>query len=452
MTAAAFAKLCLLCFFAFFCFGALAACGGDAPDAPVGGLTSLAPGTADDLPSANRLLRGLRASDGCDAPPVLFFYGEKDYGERFEGLYHCAPDGLKDGAIALSDRNTADEVALFLPRDEKGKEQLMKQLRDHLQEEISVYESYSPTDVSHLKNALLYTEKDFVILIVSGDSERIRRTLTGFLNDPSGLPTEKSDDLSSGKPDGPSDGSSGSLSSGSLSSGKTDDSSDPLPSEPSGNDTPVPPAPAGVYAYPNDLPENGEKSVDYLADALFIGDSRMEDLLTYLRPKNAGAYAYSALSVSAVFTKNLVKKADGSSCTIAEELRRTKPSFSKCYLSFGLNEIGWPYLTKFSAEYEKVISLVRELNPDCTVYLMNIYPVTAAHSAAQELENNENIRRFNDCIAALAEKTGTGHLNLAAAVCDETGALPEGVAGDGVHGNVQLCRKILSYMLTHTVR
>lgn len=104
----------------------------------------------------------------------------------------------------------------------------MKQLRDHIQEEISVYESYSPTDVSHLKNALLYTEKNFVILIVSGDSERIRQTLTGFLNDPSGLPTEKPDDLSSGKPDGPSDGSSDD-----LSSGKTDDPSNPLPSEPS---------------------------------------------------------------------------------------------------------------------------------------------------------------------------------------------------------------------------
>lgn len=305
-------KLCLLCFFALFCFGALAACGGDAPDAPVGGLTSLSPGTAEELPSAGRLLRGLRASDGCDAPPGPFFYGEKDYDERFEGLYHCAPDSLKDGAIALSDGNTADEVALFLPRDEKGKEQLMKQLRDHIQEEISVYESYSPTDVSHLKNALLYTEKNFVILIVSGDSERIRQTLTGFLNDPSGLPTEKPDRSILGEADGPSDGSSDD-----LSSGKTDDPSDPLPSEPSGDDTPDPPAPAGVYAYPNDLPENGEKSVDYLADALFIGDSRMEDLLTYLRPKNAGAYAYSALSVSAVFTKNLVKKADGSSCTIA---------------------------------------------------------------------------------------------------------------------------------------
>lgn len=417
-------KLCLLCFFALFCFGALAACGGDAPDAPVGGLTSLSPGTAEELPSAGRLLRGLRASDGCDAPPVLFFYGEKDYDERFEGLYHCAPDSLKDGAIALSDGNTADEVALFLPRDEKGKEQLMKQLRDHIQEEISVYESYSPTDVSHLKNALLYTEKNFVILIVSGDSERIRQTLTGFLNES----LRSSDREARRSILGEARRSVRRLFRRSF-LGKTDDPSDPLPSEPSGDDTPDPPAPAGVYAYPNDLPENGEKSVDYLADALFIGDSRMEDLLTYLRPKNAGAYAYSALSVSAVFTKNLVKKADGSSCTIAEELRRTKPSFGKCYLSFGLNEIGWPYLTKFSAEYEKVISLVRELNPDCTVYIMNIYPVTAAHSAEQELENNENIRRFNDCIAALAEKTGAGHLNLAAAVCDETGRSAGGRRG-----------------------
>ncbi len=235
-------------------------------------------------------------------------------------------------------------------------------------------------------------------------------------------------------------------------------SPDPLPapspdSQPSPDPSPAPepgPVTSGAPTYPSETPPGPARDESYFADALFLGDSRLRGLLDETGIAVAADYAYVAVSVSSVFTKNLV-----GGRTIADDLRARRPAFAKAYLCFGLNELGWPYQSEFASAYAKVIALLRELNPDAVIYLLNIYPVTAAHSQEQAarglFETNENIRVFNETIAQLALDNRCHLLNAAAAVCDESGALPEGMSPDGVHASAALCRTLLRYLMEHTI-
>ena len=202
------------------------------------------------------------------------------------------------------------------------------------------------------------------------------------------------------------------------------------------------------YAYDCDLPENQPVSDDYFSDAVFIGSSRLDGILAYGgEPACAGRFAYTSLNVSSVFTRNVVDSEDGTK-TIAEALKNV--SFSKCYIEFGINEVGWPYPSVFEKDYKKLIDYIRELNPECTIYILNLYPVTPSHSAKDEYETNRNVKIFNDIIASVVRDKGVYQVNLAAAVCDENCELPEEDSYDGVHANVKTSVRLMDYIKSHT--
>ena len=154
-----------------------------------------------------------------------------------------------------------------------------------------------------------------------------------------------------------------------------------------------------------------------------------------------------------MFSRNVVKSKNGST-TIANAIKGKK--FAKCYLEFGVNEMGWPHLEIFAREYKKIITYVRQQSPGIEVYLLNLYPVTASHSAKQAAkkgdETNANIKKMNDLLAKIAKENGVYLVNLAAAVCNQNGVLPEGCSTDGVHANVATSRSLMQYIKTHTHR
>ncbi len=600
----------------------LVSCGKKSPGEPSPDISP--PARAEDV------VRAVAAREE-GAPGVVFALGEESFAERFEAMFHLSSELLADGAIALASGNVADQIALLRPADDTARASLRDAFSVHLQEEISVYEGYSPQDVASLERAEVFEEEGFLALIVSPGARDLRAAVEGYLRDPASLPEvndSRDSSLAAQLPDASSEVSSATASevssdaasevssnassevssatasevSSDAASGVSSDAAsgglpaqdsgasslafdpaeeqprtgtiagapapedycsdiaypyippEPAPSPdpiepdyiepepqpspspdyiepepspdytqpepspspdyiepaPSPEPTPTPdytepepvpepqpdyiepepePSPApqpepspdyiepapepqpspspdvvepapepqpapGVAVFPNDLPESEDRGDGYFADALFLGDSRIEDFLSYTHLPVAANYAYVSLSVSAVFTRNLTMRADGAVRTIADDLRQRRPAFTKAYLCFGLNEVGWPNLDRFIETYEQVIALVREVNPGAIVYILNIYPVSASlsdrHLAEGLAENNLAIASLNARIAEMAARTGARHINLAAAFCDETGALPEGCATDGVHGDPTFCRRMLAFLRTHT--
>ena len=185
---------------------------------------------------------------------------------------------------------------------------------------------------------------------------------------------------------------------------------------------------------------------DY-SDAAFIGDSRTETLKTYGLLKGADYYTYKGLKVDTVFTEPCID-VDGSKMTVMDAIGRKQ--YKRIYIMLGVNELGWVSTDIFIDDYGKIIDKLKETQPGATIYVQSILPVSAKKSEIDEIYNNPRINEFNGLIQAMAEEKGATYLPVNTAVMDETGALPAGASTDGVHPNIDYCRKWTAYLDENT--
>ena len=185
---------------------------------------------------------------------------------------------------------------------------------------------------------------------------------------------------------------------------------------------------------------------DY-SDAAFIGDSRTEALKTYGLLKGADYYTYKGLKVDTVFTEPCID-VDGSKMTVMDAIGRKQ--YKRIYIMLGVNELGWVSTDIFIDDYGKIIDKLKETQPGATIYVQSILPVSAKKSEIDEIYNNPRINEFNGLIQAMAEEKGAIYLPVNTAVMDETGALPAGASTDGVHPNIDYCRKWTAYLDENT--
>lgn len=181
----------------------------------------------------------------------------------------------------------------------------------------------------------------------------------------------------------------------------------------------------------------------YFADALFIGDSRMQGFMLYSGIEATG-YTESGLGVSTVMTKPFVKH-NGGRLTVPQALAMS--SYSKIYICFGMNELGWPNTDKFVQQYGAVIDQIRTLQPNAVITIEALLPVTEAKHNQGSNVNNDRIVLFNQLVKKLAEDKGVRFIDLSPAVCDERGFLKAEATTDGVHLNKQYCELLYEYML-----
>ncbi|WP_206460358.1 GDSL-type esterase/lipase family protein [Anaerovorax sp. IOR16] len=184
----------------------------------------------------------------------------------------------------------------------------------------------------------------------------------------------------------------------------------------------------------------------YFSDAVFIGDSRTEGFRLHAGLTEAGYLTAKGLNVKDVFEKPLIKENNGTK-TIAQALRER--TYQKYYIMLGANELGWVYTDIFTDKYGQIIDLIREVNPNATIYVQSILPVTDEKSQSDAIYNNTNIVRFNELLKVLAQEKSVIYLTVNEAVQKEDGALQEEATTDGVHLNKEYCVKWLEYLKKH---
>ncbi|MEG1999785.1 MAG: GDSL-type esterase/lipase family protein [Evtepia sp.] len=224
---------------------------------------------------------------------------------------------------------------------------------------------------------------------------------------------------------------------------------------------PTPPSPTPVTAttpessplpdvHPVNLsiPESAAVSDDYFADAIFIGNSRTEGFVLYSGLSNVRALDAIGLTVKTAFSKPLITM-DGQKLTVMDAL--AKQSFSKVYIMLGMNELGWVYGSVFQEDYGKIIDRIREINPNATIFIQSILPVSKEKSASHPTDNNPRIAEYNNLLRDLANEKNVYFLNVAEAIADENGDLPADASTDGMHLIPDYCKKWLAYLKTHTI-
>lgn len=186
---------------------------------------------------------------------------------------------------------------------------------------------------------------------------------------------------------------------------------------------------------------------NYFNDAIFLGNSVLDEMH---KNTNLKGYYYTAvnLMVNTVFEREFVNYG-GSKITAINAIKNNN-NFSKVYIMFGTNELGWVYPETFIKDYKKIIKVIKEKNPKAVIYVMSIMPVTASHSKESKDENNQNIDKFNNYIKKMTEQENLIYLDLKQGLCSESGGvLPENATFDGVHPGKAFCEKWVNYLKTN---
>lgn len=212
---------------------------------------------------------------------------------------------------------------------------------------------------------------------------------------------------------------------------------------------PLPPVTRQSYDYSLPVPESAAVTDDFFQDAAFIGNSQAEGIKNYSVIKNADVFASKGIMVDNIFTKEVVKGADGQNHTIIEMMGQK--TYGKIYIMLGMNELGWAYDNIFIERYGKLIDTIKEKQPQADIYIQSILPVSLKKSQNDETFNNQKIQSYNSLIKKMATEKQIFYVDAASAVMDENGALYEDASTDGIHLNKTYYLKWYDYIKTHTV-
>lgn len=189
---------------------------------------------------------------------------------------------------------------------------------------------------------------------------------------------------------------------------------------------------------------------EYFDDAVFIGDSRTDGLARYSGLDNATFYAKNSLSIYDFFDKKFIQLEDEKEkITLEQALERKK--YGKVYIMFGINELGSGSPERFGATYLKVLTRIRELQPEAILFVQGIMRVTGTKSASDNVFNNENINYRNAMLATIDNHHDIFYLEVNDAVCDENGDLNAEYTFDEVHLKASYYYLWVDYLKQHGI-
>lgn len=194
----------------------------------------------------------------------------------------------------------------------------------------------------------------------------------------------------------------------------------------------------------NQNEQQKEKKVNFDSTVAFIGDSRTQGFIMYNGLKKVQDYSYIGLMVDTAISKEFIKTNDGNKITILEDMKNK--DIQKVYIMLGLNELGWSYPQVFKLKYGELIDEIRKIKPNCTIYLQSIIPVTESKDKSDKIFNNKNVDEFNKLIQELSSEKNVKYLDVQSVLVDEKGFLPEEASTDGIHIDIDYCKKWLDYL------
>lgn len=180
---------------------------------------------------------------------------------------------------------------------------------------------------------------------------------------------------------------------------------------------------------PDGEPEMYEADTSYFDDALFIGDSRTVGLHEYGNLGNAVVVADSGMNVYKIFEKEF-NTASGEKQLLETIL--SERQFGKIYIMLGINELGYDF-DRTVARYAELVERIRDMQPDARIFLEANLHITEKKSASSSVYTNENINRFNEAVAQMADNRTIFYLDVNELFDDENGALAQMYTMDNAH-------------------
>ena len=212
------------------------------------------------------------------------------------------------------------------------------------------------------------------------------------------------------------------------------------------------------------VPESAAVDDSYFNDACFIGHSMVVGMANYFRLPNTDFYAVNGVSAAGLlsnpyFTLERTETDESGKTkhvvgTLAQALEEKAGQYKKVYIMLGTNELGGEdsHLRQYASSMESIIDLVRQRQPEATIYLLSILPVSEERSGKDTHFNRENVLAFNERLAQISADKEVYYVDTWSVLADENGYLPASAClSDGIHILAPQYAMLRSYLKTHTV-
>ena len=123
---------------------------------------------------------------------------------------------------------------------------------------------------------------------------------------------------------------------------------------------------------------------------------------------------------------------------------------TRVYLMLGMNDIQYYDEEEFIENYRTLISLIHSKTPDAEICIQSITPGVAARTNAP---SNQDIFRYDLALARFCAEYDYPYLDVASALRDSSGYLPETLCSDvgklGLHLNDGAVEVWIRYLRAH---
>lgn len=194
------------------------------------------------------------------------------------------------------------------------------------------------------------------------------------------------------------------------------------------------------------------KAVDdsYFDDALFIGDSRIDDMHSFSGLDNATYFAKTGMSIYKLFSDPFIQL-EGVEGNLTLEEALAQRQFGKIYLMVGINEMGTGTEDGFIAAYQDAINRIRQLQPNAIFYVMGILSVTQDLADTDQYITLDAIKTRNADLAALADGKHIFYIDVNQVFADENGYLDKTYADGDSHLKGKYYRQWADYIRSNAV-
>lgn len=201
------------------------------------------------------------------------------------------------------------------------------------------------------------------------------------------------------------------------------------------------------FVFEGPLPASRPVSVGWFADAAFIGDARLGELLAAGLFQPRLDLTQVGLNVRDVRSGSVFYR-DGQRATLQQMLEGS--GCGKVFLMLGFNEASWMEEEEFYTEYAALIDDLRKILPEIQIYVQTLIPVTVSRAAART-PGNALLASRSELLARLAQEKKVYLVAVGAGFTEANGALAPDLTYDGLHLTAQGNQRWFDYLRSHTM-
>lgn len=170
---------------------------------------------------------------------------------------------------------------------------------------------------------------------------------------------------------------------------------------------------------------------EHFSNSLFIGDSITVGFSAYGYIGENNVAAKVGLNPSSALTKE-IEMPDGSVKTVSARAAELQPK--NVYIMLGSNGIQWLSNESMLGSVSELSAEIKSADPDCSVYLLSIPPVTEVYNNENEGDIMSRIKDYNAELKNIAAQNGCGYIDITTPLQDSTGYFaPDLAEKDGIH-------------------